>query len=329
MIPTVHIGASRQAIGVESVVVERSLEQIAARARCDTFVENRAAMAEGFQVDIDNARRFTGVVETYPGTPEQGFTIAGRSLTRGLLINHTLGTELFKEQTLVAIARSVGLPVGVPILSEFDADVARFRLKKAVLLSTALQELAIAHGLAATDTTLGDLRFFKLPDSVRPVESWELGRGDVIDIQLRPDVSEWRDEIVAKGWRFPVSSDVADIAAGQLGAQIVAGSIQPSRFVMSTKAANTKGRAGHQAATEAARRLGQSFPVEVRLRRTGRDTGDIVRVKRGTFDRAMVVRSLTWTLSKSQMDVVAQCVLPEVYKVTAAFDASLIQAVRS
>lgn len=329
MIPTVRIGSARRAIGVSSVVVEQSLEQIAARVRCDTFMSDRGAMAEGFEVDIDGVRRFTGVVETYPGTPEQGFTLAGRSLTRGLLINHTLGTELFQGQTLAAIARSLGLPVGVSVANSNDADVARFRLRKAVILASAIQELALAHGLSATDNAQGALVFFKVPDAITPVETWELGRGDVLDIQQRPDVSEWRDEVVVRGWRFPVSSDVADIAAGQLGAAVVAGAIQPSRFVMSSRAANTKGRAGHQAATEAARRLGVSFPVQVRLRNTTRETGDAVRVKRDTLDRTMIVQSLTWTLSKSQSDVVAQCVLPEVYKVTAAFDPALIQAVRT
>lgn len=326
----VRIGNPPSTIPVESVVVERSLEQLASRARIDTFEERRGAVAEGFEVEIDGRRRFTGVVETYPGTPEQGFTVAGRSLTRGLLVNDAIGREVFRRQALSEVARAIGLPVGVQLSeSSADADVARYKLERGTSLGQAIQEVALASGLVATDTSEGQLRFFEAPQVGFPSEAWELGRGDVLDIQLRPDVSEWRDEVVARGWRFPVSADVADVALGQLGASIVAGAIQTSRLVMSTRAANTIGRAGLQAATEAAKRLGQSFPVEVRLRRTEREIGDLVRVRRGTFDRTMIVSALTWTLSKSQMDVTAICVLPEVYRVTAAFNRDLIQAVRS
>jgi len=329
MIPVVRIGNDRRQIAVESVVVERSLEQIAARARCDTFVEYRAAMAERFEIDIDGVRVFSGVVETYGGTPEQGFTVAGRSLTRGLLINDAIGNELFRAQQLSAVARSLAQPLGIVVDTAHDAPVSRYRLKKSTLLSTALQEMALAAGLTVTDTAAGALRFVTIPDPVRPLELWQIGRGDVLDIQPNPDISEWRDDVRVRGWRFPVSSDVASVIAGQLGADIVAGSIQPSRLVIASKAANTQGRAGHQAATEAARRLGLSFPVEVRLRRTERQPGDLVRIKRDGLDRTMVIQSLTSTISKSQMSATAQCVLPEVYRVTAGFDASLIRAVRS
>lgn len=331
MATVVRIGNERQVLTVSSVAVNRSLEQPVSQANVDTREQYRPAIGEPLTIDIDGIRRFTGVVERYPGTPEKGYTVQARGAAVGLMVNDAIGNETFRNRSLNAIAAELGRRSGdVQVRGGDDADVDRFKLRQATSHQRAIQDLADTHGFTLTDAGDGAAVLYQAPAELVPVETWTFGRPPVRDVEVMPAIDDWRDLVVVRGQRSPTAADIADVVTGQIGVDIAAGNTRPSRRVLPNSAANSRARARTLAATELRKMLARSLVVEVDLTETERQVGDIVRViAREVPAVPLVLSALSWMVTAREKLVTASLRLPAAYGGGDLVDPAEIERVRA
>lgn len=314
MTVSVRIGNGLERVDVSAVTVRRSLEDAMRTASVSTFTDVRAALGERWEIELDGRRLFTGSAERRPGYAEVGFDVSGRSKAVAMDLFQADHNKIFRKTTDGAIVNSLATEVGLETVGDGSSPVRRFKLQIGDTYRQGAQQLAEAHGWVLTDDGLGRVVQYRLPAVLTSVESWLLGRLPVLNIEVRPEIDALRQLIIYRGARLPISSDVAEAVAGQIGLEIVAGLVRPSQEVITGRVATSKGDAATIVRQRVRKLLSMAFTVDVDLVDTDRDIGDIVHVSgRPGTDLPMVISELTHTRSATESGARAVLRLPAVY----------------
>jgi prophage tail gpP-like protein len=317
----VQVGNPLEDLTVSAVTVTRSLETADSGARVQTFEDRADAIGEPIAIDMEGVRLLTGTVEQWPGSRERGFGPTARSTTVQLGLFDALQSERPRETTVAAIARVLAQRAGVSVVAVADEPVDRFKIARGQSYQRAIQGLCEVHGFVLTSDALGRAVLFRAPRERTPIEIWELGRAPVRDMTINRNIQDWRDEIVCRGQRSPRADDLADVALGNVGAEISAGLTRPSRRVLDNNAARSKAAARRLVADEARKALAGVLVAEIELSYTARIPGDIVRVRRDGFDQPLIVSSMEWSADTRSITYQATCVPIVAYDFTGEFSA--------
>jgi len=317
MTVAVRIGNDRTSLRVQSVGVTQSLENALSQAQIVTYEQNRFALAQLIEVDIDGVRRFTGTLEEHPGVAHRGYQLSCQSTTGNLQRFQADKNEVFRRTTAGNIVSELCSRVDVAVVGTSTSSVGKHSLRAGTSYMTSAQKLGEAHGFTLTVDGFGRAVMFALPDVLTPVGTWTRGVPPVRDIEIDPSLVGWVDEFVLRGERSPVSSDVTNPVGGQLGMEVVTGSIRRSRELLSNRAASNAAAARTVVLQEARKRLAQAFRIPVQLGSTDRSVGDLVQVRiregKDQLNMTLIISSLDWSIESSNRSVTAICRLPDVY----------------
>lgn len=328
----VRIGDERESLEVSEVSVTRSLENAVSGLTFSTFQDRQTSLGAIIRADMFGLPVFTGTVETWPGSPQNGFSPTARSQTVNLQIVEALANERLRQTSVGAIAAELCSRVNVeraPLAR--DEPVDRFRLERSSSYQRALQELCEAKGYVLTDDADGRAVLFRAPSDRTPLEVWEEGREPVRSIEISTSIADWRDEIVCRGQRSPTPDDVADVQLGQVAGSIIVSNTRPSRRVLSNRAARSTAAAIRLVADEARKALASAITVSLVLSETVREPGEIVMVRKPSagFNQAMIVSAMTWVVSPQDTVIRATCVPIAVYDSSGVIFASIADRVAS
>lgn len=315
-------------VEVSEVSLTRSLENAVSGLRFQTFEDRRARIGDRIRVKLFDLPSFVGTVESWPGSPQTGFSPTARSTTVNLQLFEALANERPRQSSVADIAAALCTQVGVQLAPvAADAPVDRFRLERSMSYQRAIQAVCEPRGFVLTDDADGRAVLFQVPEDRTPLEVWEEGQEPVRHIDLAFNIRDWRDEIVCRGQRSPTPDDVNDPGLAQIAASVTAGANRPSRRVIENRAARSKAAAALLVADEARKSLSSAIQVPVRLSDTVRQPGDIVLVRKrsANFSQPMIVSTMTWTVSPQDAVIDAVCVPIAVYDSTGGIFASIAE----
>jgi hypothetical protein len=323
MIAAVRIGPDREPVAISDASLTRSLENAVSGLRFSTFEDRRADLGARIEAEFFDLPSFVGSVESWPGSPESGFSPTARSTTVNLQLTEALANERLQETTAGDIATNLCARVAViraPLAA--DEPVDRFRVKRGQSYQRAIQALCASKGYVLTDDADGLAVLYRAPRDRTPVEVWEQGHEPVESVTVEPSIKDWADVVVCRGQRSPRPEDVTDPDLATIAAEITVGNTRPSRRVLENNAARSKAAAARLVADEARKALASSLRVVVELSDTARQPGDIVRVRRSGFDQAMIVSEITWSVSVQDAMITATCVPIAAYDFSGALTTS-------
>lgn len=314
MTTSVRIGANLEPVQVSDVSVRRSLEDPMRSCRFESFTNTRRFLGEPLQIEFDVRRVFTGSAERHTGTAERGFSVEGRSQTVALELFEADNNKNFRRTTDGGVIKSLADEIGLTLADTRSSPVSKFKIRKGVSYRRGAQELAQAHSWVLTDDGMGRIRMFNVAESPVVAESWVLGRLPVLDIRVDADISELRQEVVYRGARLPINSDISEAIAGQIGVEVFTDFARRSRRVLTRGVATSRADAGTVVQQHLRLLLAGAYTVTVDLVETAREIGDIVYISgRDGTDLPMVISELTETRSATNYGAQAVCRLAAVY----------------
>lgn len=314
MMPAKIIDSAGVEVTFSQLTIRRSVEELAGRLSFNSYEYRPGLINRRASVQLGGAVRWTGFLEQLHGNLVDGLTYEGRSLTSSLLLVDAAGNELFRQSSVASVARQLCGKAAVEVATIPLAKVQRFRLEKSSSLGEQLQRLAEVHRLTFTDDAQGRLVGYRAPDKAST--TWVDGAGTVTAaFTLNLNFSDWVDRWTCRGQREIVSAELDTDDAGQIGIDIVTGSLRPGLRVLPNNQTVSKADAKNFVDWNAKKALAQTVTVAVKHGEWAADPGTRVRLRSRSLglDEDFVVSAVTATVSEGEVSYSAECVLPDVY----------------